>query len=144
MTQFIYTHHQGGDGKMVEKLEGSSPNCFRDVYRRPEPVTHPALGFSPSDNGKTFNEVEFEVKYEILANVNGSDTWMNATKSMYDWQPHEDYKRIIAVPLSEKREERTQDELWEEVGKIIMDGYDNSNQQDVTDLLKSKFSIKLK
>jgi hypothetical protein len=34
--------------------------------------------------------------------------------------------------------------LWEAVGKIVMDGYDFSDQESVTAKLKQSFSIKRK
>lgn len=168
MTQFIYTHHQGGLGKMVEKATMRPPTDDEYSFARPYSeayrlhinslLTYDASGFSPSDNGKTFGEKDFELVYQVLYEVG---VWSDTDKDWYD-RAKEDYRRIIAVPLSEKREEdssryipttesdpdititalrnklreahneigklknekreeRTQDELWDSFGKIMDD-----------------------
>lgn len=105
MTQFIYTHHQGGEGKMVEKPESLIDTVFDAAEFLSSRTTYPALGFSPSDNGKTFGEDQFEVKKQVYVFTN---EWKNASDEMYN-RAGKDYRRIIAVPLSEKREERMDD-----------------------------------
>lgn len=126
MKTFTYTHHQGGDGKMVENFTEKKPICILGIYpctvagnktcecfeynqRKNNLITYDARNFSPSDNGKTFGEGEFEVKKQVITVKSG---WIDTDDFTYDDVP-ESQRRIIAVPLSEKREERTQDELPE-------------------------------
>jgi hypothetical protein len=52
------------------------------------------------------------------------------------WQP------LPSAPGEDKSE--GEDELWQAVGKIVMDGYDFSDQESVTAKLKQSFSIKRK
>jgi hypothetical protein len=129
MTQFIYTHHQGGEGKMVEKATMSEPplplafnyqdskpeeydracnnylerlSIYRDHIR--SLIYYDALGFSPSDNGKTFGEKDFKVKvYHKCENDvirNYPSVVCSHCRPDKEW---ENFK--VAVPLSEKREE---------------------------------------
>lgn len=86
MTQFIYTHHQGGEGRLTQV---QLPHEERPDYIF-KPIVHNAIGFSTSDNGKTFVEDEFEVKYEPECGDAGCR------------DPH--CRKPIAVPLSEKME----------------------------------------
>lgn len=54
-------------------------------------------------------------------------------------------KYIIADNTSATSDQQEgQDELWREVGKIVMDGFDYSNQASVMTMLKSKYFIQSK
>ena len=47
---------------------------------------------------------------------------------------------VHAIPINKESE----DEMWEEVGKLVMDGYDFSTMHEVTKILKQSFSISRK
>ena len=46
--------------------------------------------------------------------------------------------------LPESPIQEGEDELWQEVGRIIMNGYEFSNEVAITKLLKSKFQLTAK
>jgi hypothetical protein len=63
-----------------------------------------------------------------------------------DYMLVEEYNSIteenetIAIPINKESD----DEMWGEVGKIVMDGYDYSNQDETTAKLKDLFNISRK
>lgn len=146
MKQFIYTHHQGGEGKMVEKATILEPSIIsytshpmfsklrEDFYQEPPPsferlvayyndsyksklLTYPTLGFSPSDNGKTFGEDEFRLKFEGCTMDLQCECFADYENSMCL------NKLLIAVPLSEKREEIFNDKLISKTVKDLPEKY---------------------
>lgn len=51
---------------------------------------------------------------------------------------------VLSALTSPVAETEGQDELWQQVGKIVMDGFDYSNQISVVAMLKDKFFIQPK
>lgn len=196
---FTYTHHQGGEGKMVEKAIMQKPECWEWTAIKDEPCTkcsayrkhidslisYPARNFSPSDNGKTYGEDQFEVvngvarpkkkltlqkireernlsieQVEKGANLphnsligieSGKHISCNGIYKLCGFYEIEFSKEIMveyrilkpsALPLSEKREERTQDELWDEV--LNAAGFGFVNRHKFIEALKERYSITLK
>lgn len=156
MKQFIYTHHQGGEGKMVEKATmerpeqpgGYSGECSCDdchdyyvAQRKYQEhistlITYDARNFSPSDNGKTFNEDQFKLQYRPRG-----ARLVNSKREFTEYPP-------IAVPLSEKMEERTftLEEMKDAFAKGWAKGVRGENylmQTDMNEYFQTKFSINL-
>lgn len=207
MKTYIYTHIADDKGKMVEKGDKNEPTEKSSIdYKRwynetylPSLTTIDTIGFSSSDNGKTFNEDEFEIQTHWVRNTDRSIPTLadldeiavplsekreeSEAMGIKDFihkgiefsqkeqfkHSGESYRSGVGFGYScgyqdgwkEKREERTQDEMWEEVQKIMAhtkypldyartsDGKSNLNIMvvDITKvikLLKSKFSITLK